>query len=119
MKPTILSTLAFGLALAASPAVAGSDSPFGELGRYNDPMGSGPLPEVVAFPESASGGQTTPSFKVTPLSELSRYNDPMGSGTPSAAVESPDTQFASEEPFRGSRFWRWTSRNQPQPRAAY
>lgn len=119
MKTTALTTLAFGIALAASHALAGSDSPFGELSRYNDAMGSGPVPEVVAFPESASGGQTTSSFKVTPLSELSRYNDPMGSGTPPAAVEAPSTQFASEERFRGNRFWRWTSRNQPLPRASY
>lgn len=110
MKLTALKTLAFGLTLAASHALAGPATPLSELSRYNDPMGSAAPPAVVAFP--ASGGQTTSSFKAKPLSEISRYNDPVGSGAP-AVLERPSTELSADESLRLSRFWRWTSRNQP------
>lgn len=109
MRTTILKTIALGFTLAASQALAGSDSPFGTLSQYNDAMGSGPAPAVVSFPAGASGAQ---SFDATPLSELSRYNDPIGSGAAPAAVAQADRSMAASETQRGTRFWRFLSRNQ-------
>lgn len=81
MKTTIWHTVAFGLTLCASHALAGSETPLSELSRYNDPMGSGEPPVLAA-----SSGDTAHSFDAPPLSELSRYNDPIGSGPVPAVV---------------------------------